>query len=76
MMKNTIYNTWKCGLHALAILICLIGVMAPGGVSAKTSPLIGKSLDNWTLPVTTDGQTYNQANLKGKVVVLDYWGVR
>ena len=75
-MKNTIYNNLKYGLSAFVILACLVGVMAPAGVSANPSPLIGKSLDNWTLPEASDGNTYTAKSMKGKVVVLDYWGVR
>jgi hypothetical protein len=38
--------------------------------------LTGKTLDDWTLGETIINADVNIDNLKGKIVVIEYWGVR
>jgi hypothetical protein len=38
--------------------------------------LTGKTLEDWTLGETIVNEDVDIDNLKGKVVVIEYWGVR
>lgn len=61
------------------MLTCAIGacVMALiGSVFAEEPDLTGKTILDWTFPKAFSGDEPSEENLKGKVVVLEYWGVR
>jgi len=54
-------------------LFALLGLLALGLRRSQQGPVgVGNSVPNFTL-TTFDGEAYNMADLKGKVVVLNFW---
>ena len=54
-------------------LFALLGLLALGLMRAQQGPVgVGQRVPNFTL-TTFDGETYKMADLKGKVVVLNFW---
>jgi len=54
-------------------LFALLGLLALGLRRSQQGPVgVGNSVPNFTL-TTFDGETYKMADLKGKVVVLNFW---
>ena len=57
-----------------AIGACAVTLI--GSVSAEEPDLTGKTISDWTFPKALIGDEPSEENLKGRVVVLEYWGVR
>ncbi len=57
-----------------AIGACVVTLI--GSLSAEEPDLTGKTILDWTFPKAFSGDEPSEENLKGKVVVLEYWGVR
>lgn len=53
---------------------CALALLA--SVSADESNLSGKTISDWNFPKALSGDEPSEENLKGRVVVLEYWGVR
>ena len=54
-------------------LFALLGLLALGLMRAQQGPVgVGQRVPNFTL-TTFDGEAYKMADLKGKVVVLNFW---
>ena len=51
-------------------------MMLTPSIKAKDVDLSGKTIADWTFPKALMGDEPNEENLKNKVVVLEYWGVR
>ena len=57
-------------------LLALLSVALVLPICADAPDLTGKTLSDWTFPEALIGDNPTEENLKGKVVVLEYWGVR
>ena len=62
--------------HKLPSLLVLWSVALVLPISADAPDLNGKTLSDWTFSEALIGDKPTEENLKGKVVVLEYWGVR
>jgi thiol-disulfide isomerase/thioredoxin len=69
----------SCGRRLTAMLWGLMAIILPacqpGGVSGTSHPQVGGRLGNLYLqPLTGDAQPVELAELRGKVVLLNFWG--
>ena len=60
----------------LSLLLILSSAALVLPVCADAPDLTGKTLSDWTFSEALIGDKPTDENLKGKVVVLEYWGVR
>ena len=61
---------------SFAAILLLISLLFHLPAMAGKPDLTGKSLSEWKLGETLVNEDVNISNLKGKVVVIEYWGVR
>lgn len=62
----------KLAAIAIGFLATVVLPSSPAPVQNSTDKLEGKTAPAFSMK-TTDGKTLNNANLKGKVVLLDFW---
>lgn len=57
-------------------ILLLVSLLFHLPAMAGKTDLTGKSLSDWKLGETLVNEDVDISNLKGKIVVIEYWGVR
>ncbi len=63
-------------VRSLAVLPIVLLAITSTSHAANNSSLIGKKLSSWKMGKLVSGEKPTPEYLKGKVVVIDYWGIQ
>lgn len=62
-------------VFAAVVVVLDVGIKDSHQVGVLQSPLVGRQIPDWKLPILTDpGKTLGSRNLRGQWYVLNFWG--